>query len=190
MATPVQQRPPAPFDHWSAKHRSITLGTPQIRHVVSTAMGVSSSEFDETVGSIRAQKAGIQQALAVLRGIDVERTRFQNEAATLPDLKERIAVLETAEAEASQRLASFEGALDQAQSALTSAEKERDAVKAKFSDVCERLRTAARGKRTELSERKRVLQIDTSKRFSSCALLQKEVDAAQTKVDREKTRLS
>lgn len=188
MSFAIESKGASPIQHWSAKPCSLTIRSLELKTIISTAMGVSIPDCDQTTAAIREQKAAIQQALSVLKGVEAERNRFQKDALVNPNA--RIADLEAAESEANLRLASWMDALVQAQSTLESAERERDAVKAKFSEVSVKLKTAAKGKRTELSEKKRMLQIETSTRFNACAGFRKAVDAAQAKVDQEKMRIS
>lgn len=180
----------SPLQHWSAEPSSVTFKSPEFANIISTAMGVSVPEYDQIVAAVRGRKATIQRELGLLAGIEAQRARLREQDALAPDFDQRVADFETAEAEAGQKLSSSETALKEAQTVLESAEKERDAVKAKFSDVCEKLRIAERGKRTKLNEKKRLLQIDTSKRFSACAALQEAVDRAQAKVQQDKARIS
>ncbi len=189
MASAVNQHSGSSLQHWSAEPSSINIKSPELNSILSSAMGVSPEEFDQAIASIKTQKGAVLRALLVLKGVELERTRLQNEAASHPDLKGRIDALEESEAEAVRALSAAEDALTQEQSIMNGAVKARDEASAALHGVTERLRVAGKGSRTQLNEKKRVLQIESSKKFSRCQELQKSVDAAKEKVEGLRSRI-
>lgn len=180
MASAVNQRSESPLQHWSAEPSSINIKSPELNSILSSAMGVSPEEFDQVISSIKTQKGAVLKALLIVKGVETERSRLQNEAASHPDLERR---LDASEAAARNALSAAEDTLTKEQSILDGAVKARDEASAALHGVTERLRVAGKGSRTQLNEKKRVLQIDSSKKFSRCQELQKSVDAAKEKVE-------
>lgn len=180
----------SPLQHWSAAPGLISESPREAAERLSFVMGITNPEHHQMADSIRDRKATILKELSLFHGIEAERVRLWQQDVLGPDFERRIADLETAEAEAGQKLASSEAALKEAQSLLESAERERDAAKANFFEVCEKLRKAGKGNRTALSERKRTLQIDASKRSAACVQLQESADRAQAQVEQDMKRIS
>lgn len=189
MASAVNQRSGSPLQHWSAEPSSINIKSPELKSILSSAMGVSPEEFDQAIASIKTQKGAVLSALLVVKGIEMERSRLQNEAASHPDLEGRIDALDASEAAARRALSAAEDALTKELLILDEAVKTRDEASAALHGVTERLRVTGKGSRTQLNERKRVLQIESSKKFSRCQELQKTVDAAKEKVEGLRSRI-